>query len=107
MGIQPPRTASTMAALRRTVQRWLGLGNSGTKPNVSGRCGSCALFSAGCRRNSSTVAVDISLRSEFRKKGTLLAKGRSFKDAANPWQGDEWVAASEYGCDRSKVAQIK
>src|SRR5204863_10093428 len=90
MGIQPPRTASTTAALRRTVQRWLGLGNSGTESNVSGRRGSCALFSDGRRRNSSTVAVDISLRSEFRKKGTLLARAK-FQGCGHVWQGDEWV----------------
>src|SRR2546421_2114249 len=105
MGIQPPRTASTMAALRRTVQRWLGLGNSGTEPNVSGRRGSCALFSDGRRRNSSTVAVDISLRSEFRKKGTLLARAK--------FQGRPPLAGRRMGWplvnigDRSKVAQIK
>src|SRR5204862_6969257 len=46
MGIQPPRTASTTAALRRTVQRWPALGNPGTESNVSGRRGSCALFFA-------------------------------------------------------------
>src|SRR6266576_2775048 len=36
IGIQPPRTASMTAALRRTVQRWPGEGRSGTWSNVSG-----------------------------------------------------------------------
>src|SRR5215472_6406449 len=30
IGIHPPRTASTTAALRRTVHRWPARGNSGT-----------------------------------------------------------------------------
>jgi hypothetical protein len=61
IGIQPPRTAWITAALRRTVQRWLAFGSSGTAPSASSQSGSFAPLSPGCGGNSSTVAVGISL----------------------------------------------
>ena len=57
----PPRTASITAALRRTVQRWLAFGSSGTGPSASSQSGSFAPLSPGCGGNTSSVAVGISL----------------------------------------------